>query len=514
MSESARGVQPGMAYARDTTARVATQATWPQTEESVEHDARSSRRTVRGLVVFLLVSTLILNVTAPAAPTPTERLLATAIYWLSFIPAILYAREPKEFPFLPLFTVIGTLYHALPVFILDRYSASGYPLSHSSVERGLVLEALGLVALFFGYYVWPGKPVAKKVPRLHWPWVPATARVNAFLLLIYGFFFWTATFVLPVPSQLGALWGLLVSIPQLVILALFALQMRGELGVGLKLLLWCGLLPAQLILGASSALTTQVVMPLFMLLMLYSAVRRRIPWTLLLVGVLVLVPLYTTGHEVRSLSGSGQLTSEGPVGRGLVFFQTAGRYLSSGSTFEESLKQLERRFSDQGLMLLSYVAELTPRQIPYWGGESYGNLLWMFIPRLIYPDKPRSEFGQAFGHRYHFLDASDYTTSKNMPQLVEAYVNFGWLGVIVVMLLLGAFYRGLSSMFEGKSLLGGELVAGTWIFTLLIKGLDSDSTTMLANFPLHVLALSILVKVFGWRVRPQARNAAIDGVPR
>ena len=69
-------------------------------------------------------------------------------------------------------------------------------------------------------------------------------------------------------------------------------------------------------------------------------------------------------------------------------------------------------------------------------------------------------------------------------------------------------------MFEGKSLLGGELVAGTWIFTLLIKGLDSDSTTMLANFPLHVLALSILVKVFGWRVRPQARNAAIDGVPR
>ncbi|MEO8879435.1 MAG: hypothetical protein ABI446_03485, partial [Gemmatimonadaceae bacterium] len=92
------------------------------------------------------------------------------------------------------------------------------------------------------------------------------------------------------------------------------------------------------------------------------------------------------------------------------------------------------------LDLLADVIIRTPSEIPYWGGETYLSLVGAFVPRVLWPDKPTKELGQAFGHRYTYIGTNDLGTAMNLPVLVEFYVNFGFLGVIFGMAMVGGIY--------------------------------------------------------------------------
>lgn len=85
---------------------------------------------------------------------------------------------------------------------------------------------------------------------------------------------------------------------------------------------------------------------------------------------------------------------------------------------------------------ISLVKEKTPSKVPYWNGESYINLLYKFIPRFIWKDKPNEEMGQLFGHRYEILNKWNFTTSMNTPIIAEAYMNFGVVGFYGLFILM------------------------------------------------------------------------------
>jgi len=88
------------------------------------------------------------------------------------------------------------------------------------------------------------------------------------------------------------------------------------------------------------------------------------------------------------------------------------------------------------LSAFSLVYAKTPNSIPYWEGESYLNLLYKFIPRFLWKDKPKEDMGQRFGHRYSILADDNLTTSMNTPILAEAYMNFGIVFVFVIFILM------------------------------------------------------------------------------
>ena len=119
-------------------------------------------------------------------------------------------------------------------------------------------------------------------------------------------------------------------------------------------------------------------------------------------------------------------------------------------------------------MTYAEVVEFTPSQIPYWDGETYYPLLYKPIPRLIYPDKPVEVTGQTFGHRYGFLNPEDRTTSYNLPQLIEFYINFGIVGVLLGMFLIGVLYRTIQHIFIHRGMGLGTVVASVYVFTKLL----------------------------------------------
>jgi hypothetical protein len=81
------------------------------------------------------------------------------------------------------------------------------------------------------------------------------------------------------------------------------------------------------------------------------------------------------------------------------------------------------------LSALSLVRNKTPAKVGFWGGESYLPILFKFIPRILWLNKPKEDMGQIFGHRYDILADDNLTTSMNCPMVAEAYMNFGMFGM-------------------------------------------------------------------------------------
>ena len=90
---------------------------------------------------------------------------------------------------------------------------------------------------------------------------------------------------------------------------------------------------------------------------------------------------------------------------------------------------------------LQKALDLTPHAVKFLNGKSYKSIIYKPIPRFIYKDKPKEEWGNAFGQIYKILLSDDFITSWNFPILSEFYSNFGFIGVIFGMLLLGLFSK-------------------------------------------------------------------------
>jgi hypothetical protein len=88
---------------------------------------------------------------------------------------------------------------------------------------------------------------------------------------------------------------------------------------------------------------------------------------------------------------------------------------------------------------------------PIAQGETY---LWapeVFIPRAIFPEKRNpGTFGNEFGREYNFIQPGDFETSIAITQVGEAYITGGWLALLVVMPILGSFYRVLNDYFGAR----------------------------------------------------------------
>jgi hypothetical protein len=79
------------------------------------------------------------------------------------------------------------------------------------------------------------------------------------------------------------------------------------------------------------------------------------------------------------------------------------------------------------------ILQNVPSIVPYWGGETYTRLLWIFVPRFLFPDKPAMILPMA----QEILPYDSDNTSSPTTLIGEAYLNFGWLGLFLVMPLVG-----------------------------------------------------------------------------
>jgi hypothetical protein len=86
---------------------------------------------------------------------------------------------------------------------------------------------------------------------------------------------------------------------------------------------------------------------------------------------------------------------------------------------------------------LERVLSMTPSKVPFWEGQTYSSIPFLFIPRVLWPDKPTRHFWNRFGRTYGVIDSEDYETSVSVSYLAEAYMNFGFTAMYLVAMFVG-----------------------------------------------------------------------------
>ena len=455
---------------------------------TVKLPALVRNRTLR--LLLLLFGIIVLNFIAQADPTPSERILASIILILGLVPTFFYIKKNESgIPFLPLFGAIYSIYYSLPIFLLEGYFVHFISLPHDSLEKALLLAAVGLILLLLAYYKLPGKSIGRYLPRISIYWNPQRAQFLAIILGVFGLGASYLILTVHVPAQFAQIVLFLAQLSIIAIGILFILQLQGRLNKDGKLILWGVFLPLLLTLRLGTGAIAQVLFIIIFMSLTYWCFRRKMPWKTALGGVLLIFVLLGVRGEFRELTWGGIYAGKSPIVKSMLF---AEMVFTGKESYDKGIIKASTRTAH--ILSFAHVVELTPEAVPYWMGKTYHTLLWTPIPRIIFPWKPTNILGQDFGHRYGFLHPSDYTTSFNMTQLVETYANFGVIGVIIGMFIIGIIYRALYEMLCHPKAGEGGFLIGLFIF-MGLANIESDFSVVFGAVIYYIILLAIIMRL-------------------
>jgi hypothetical protein len=386
-------------------------------------------------------------------------------------------RDPEHaprLPFLPIVGIIYVTYYALPPLVRDHVVFMRLTPRAELIEQAVRLALLGWLALLVAFYwVAPRLPSPRPV-RVHWN--PERARRLAPLLLAVGLLATLVGELLPVPASLKQIVFVIQFLVPISVGIYVILALRCQLGDAARHLVWWLLVPFYLALQLPGGAVAMMVFAAIYVLMLVWAVRRSLPWLVVVPLGLGLVLFKGNLDEFRYQVGNTTLGQElGALERAQLIVDLVGENVASGrgEAVAEAGEFVLMRASQ--IALLAHAIERTPTFIPHAGGTTYRSLPGTLIPRFLWPGKPTKELGQWFGHEYGLLAPDDVTTGVNMPQIVELYVNFGALGVILGMALIGWIYRLLDTLLNAPQAGDAALLAGAVVFSRLVN-IESDAS--------------------------------------
>ena len=104
----------------------------------------------------------------------------------------------------------------------------------------------------------------------------------------------------------------------------------------------------------------------------------------------------------------------------------------------------------------------------FLNGKAYSVFFAAFIPRILWPEKPELNYGKEFGHLIGFISSDDDITSTSISIPSEAYWNFQYFGVIILLIVFSAaqylFNNIASSPYQSASILLYLLFLKTFLY--------------------------------------------------
>lgn len=388
----------------------------------------------------------------------------------------------------------------------DATNRGALTASDPVVRDALVAVVLGLVAGGIGYAV----PLGARVgARVRVPRAAAAERPSAMLaavLFVVGAaaqsLILAAARTPDLPLIGGRVSGLVSSSSVLMLVGLCLLARRAALSRRRADFAW---VIAAALAGAAVGVIGQfkevVLLSLLApLVMVHFTTGRgiRLRWlaVAVAVGVFVVFPLVTAWRQVSTAAGS-----ENPItvasklpGHFLEHDLLTGgkRRLGVSDLLTEPLATTSHRL--YGFDSMTLVVRYTPSQIPYRLGATLEGLWTGMVPRIVWPDKPNIGIGYWFASRYWGTPEDVPEVPQTVTHPGELYIDFGLIGVIVGMALLGLWYR-----FAYAALRPAESGTAALLYTILlltVVSVDRDLplvyVTLLQRMVVVVLLLTAL----------------------
>lgn len=479
---------------------------------------RANPSSIVGLRLVLLAIAIvpIIAIGRPSDIPMESRVFASICWVLCLVPSWHYLRLPEArrppVPFLPLIGAVYLFYYPLQVVLGESSVNYLFRLEPAfDYDRPVQFVLAGWVALLLGYY--GGASL-----RLHSPFRGVrptdlgTLRSWGKLLLWGGLFCDAVRQVVPVPVILRGLlyFTSMFSLLGIALLTILAVQHR--LSGRERWILYAGIMLTALLRAGSGLISNVVILAITVFLAVWAGGGRLgIRWVLIAaLSLCAMVGMRSVAMEYRARSWFAE-TQLSLVGRALLMGQLlVNKVQAEGAvaTVQDGWGIVAGRSAN--LDLLADVVRQTGSTVPFWDGETYLSLVGFAVPRFIWPSKPTKTLGQDFGHRYGYLDSWDTWTSINLPFLVEFYANFGEVGVLIGMVIVGLLYRLLDNDLNraGQPL---QVTICSLVLLVPLLNIESDFSLVFGGLFMNGVALWGLLVALSQLPARRARRSWLGG---
>ncbi len=450
---------------------------------SAEHEAhlKQSCRIFVALVGGLLGA---LWFNAPAELLFLSKLLGVFLGIMTLAPLYLWLQlKEKHIPLMELISLHYFLIFCPPIF-LGPITFIGA--TQASIVKGddltmlLLIVSLGIVCFLTGYYA-VRFPELKSLPLFNPDW----DRTITILLIYLGISTISPVMIPVLPSALAKVGSLAFKVNGSVATYALAVCMYSERLSSQQRKIYLAELGFFIIMCLASGWLHIFVYPMMGFFLGMVQVKNRIPWVKIGIVCFLIVILQMSKSDYREKYwgrqiGSRFTTITDPFSRTKNWLEMAFSNLSSIGEGTKELAQVRVNH----LSFFGHVVRVTPKYIPFLNGSSYMAVPATFIPRLLWPGKPGNmKITNELAIRYGWQSERLIGRVSLSPGLLdEAYINFGVVGVVAVMLLFGAFIRWLKDNLGNPAngfgwqlvligyMLGGGLMV-TWLATSYFGGL-------------------------------------------
>jgi hypothetical protein len=467
----------------------------PLTRQQISQQ-RYLKNLLNGLIFLLIVGSIYLIDRRPEIVSLEKAFLALGVIWVSLYPSLQYLsdRNRPPMPFMPLVGIFYATGFGFPIFAGDAKLIGIFSLQ-SVDSTSLLLVLLGLIGLNAAFY-YSKSSLWKRVTPLQ---LSNTYSLKSLLILLWILLSLHLAFLyIPAIKDIPSAGQLLEPIGYVAYGMFFVIGKRNLLPKIQSFILIGLCVPMEILPRFTSGLLSEVmILGLFMTIVIFVD-TKRIPIVMISSLVLLLIIFSPVKTEFRQLTWlSGQNSPPNYIEKTQLFMDLAIKRFTSPPLLKNEDKNDPGNIVGRTalIMVFSKVVEDTPKRVPYWQGETYLPLLTSIVPRFVFPDKPEEKTGNNFGRRYNYLDSTDFTTSFNLPLIVEMYANFGEMGVILGMPLVGMLLSLLEQKFNNSDMQPLEFVMGaTILFRMIYQELNLS--LMVGGVILLSIALLIIFNFF------------------
>lgn len=387
-------------------------------------------------------------------------------------------------------------------------------LSEENLLRATLFAALGVASLIAGYDLAKRSALMRGVATLDLPL--HRRRVLGFLvaapILSIGALILRSS-IADESQQWSALVGLLSKQLYLAIVLLAYYYFDPKQRTRLITFLFYSSLAVGLVLGLESGFLEQTAVPFALVVMVFWHQTRKFPFSLVVALLVVFTLLNFVKSSYRKAAWYGNGTETGLSSRVTLWWDSATQgaaslALGEKDTTEEAGNTLLARFDS--LHKFVWVLTKTPRDVPHYGGATYAYLLYGWMPRFVWPDKPTASEGAAYRTDVDYqLVTPDRVGKVNIGIgfLPESFANFGVWGLIFVMAILGACFAFLDRLLNGPHSQGGRAIYLA-VMIFFLNGIGSSTVTLFGALLQIVLANALILRCFStdWRVKPKRQG--------
>lgn len=475
-----------------------------------------TRKNVFGVGVYILPPVLISVLFFNLSQNEISLLQCFLALVLLLIPWFSYLRwKVQREPGLPVFAIISLMYwiyFALGLFwgartVSGDISPNEARVPDEALTASLELAVVGVLAVWVGMRTRLSRRlIPNRMPTL----AEGKAKIYIRSLLVLSGLLGLSESVTFTAGE-GArqiLTILVTTVPILAFALLFRGYLRGESALIDKILI-AGFLVLRFVIGLSSGWLGSFASIVVICGAVYLLEKRKVPRLAIL-----LVVAFTLFFQVGKKDFRGEYwqprAQTSKIDRvnawvGLSLNKWSDAFTDpTGIGLNDAMNASLSRMSL--LTQTANVIEKTPSLVPYQYGRLYSYLAITWIPRFIWPDKPSmSEANRFYQVAYGLSDERDLeSTAIGVGVMPEAYISFGWFGVVGIMFLMGVFYDFYQRMFFAKTSGALMLCIGVALLPQMI-GIESQMAGYLGGI-LQQVVLTLIVFLPVIRLSKPARG--------